>query len=132
MQTRKPRILIVEDEKKQRELYREGLEEQGYEVIEAGDGNEAIEIMERLKKEGERLDLVVSDVSSWEKGEGIEVIGRILNHDYRIPLIIHSAYTSYKDTFLSWLADAWVNKCSDLTELKEVVRRVLEIGRAHV
>ena len=85
MQTRKPRILIVEDEKKQRELYREGLEEQGYEVIEAGDGNEAIEIMERLKKEGERLDLVVSDVSSWEKGEGIEVIGRILNHDYRIP-----------------------------------------------
>ncbi|NCP03084.1 MAG: response regulator, partial [Deltaproteobacteria bacterium] len=42
-----------------------------------------------------------------------------------LPVILCSAYDSYKDDFSSWLADAYVVKSSDLTELKDQVARLL-------
>jgi hypothetical protein len=42
-----------------------------------------------------------------------------------VPVVLNSAYSSYKDNFLSWSADAYVVKSSDLTELKETIRRLL-------
>jgi hypothetical protein len=43
-----------------------------------------------------------------------------------MPVILNSAYTSYKDNFMSWSADAYVVKSSDLTELKGEIRKALE------
>lgn len=44
----------------------------------------------------------------------------------RLPIIINSAYSSYKDNFLSWAADAYVCKSSDLSELKARIRESLD------
>ena len=52
-------ILLVEDEEGLRALNARGLTSRGYTVIEAGNGVEAMEMLER---EGGKVDLVVSDV----------------------------------------------------------------------
>lgn len=127
MDERKPRILLIEDEPNQMLLYREELEEEGYEIVEADSDKKAIQEAERLRKEGKALDLIITDLSSL--GDRTETIGRILSCNNRLPVIINSAYASCKDNFLSWSADAYVIKSSDLTELKEAVRKVLDRGR---
>ncbi len=53
------RVLLVEDEDAVRNFAARALSRQGYEVLEAGTGVEALEVMEREKG---RVDIVVSDV----------------------------------------------------------------------
>ena len=62
------KILIIEDAADFRVAYREMLEGEGYEVIEAVNG---IEGLERLKSE--TVDLIITDIMMPEKG-GIETI----------------------------------------------------------
>jgi DNA-binding NarL/FixJ family response regulator len=57
--------------------------------------------------------------------DGLEALGKLLAEDPKVPVVLNSAYSSYKDNFLSWSADAYVVKSSDLTELKETIRRLL-------
>jgi hypothetical protein len=42
-----------------------------------------------------------------------------------MPVVINSAYPSFKADFSTWGADAYVVKSSDLTELKDMVRHLL-------
>jgi DNA-binding response OmpR family regulator len=56
---------------------------------------------------------------------GIETMGRILSKHKEIPIIIYTAYSSYKDNFMSWMADAYIIKSSDLTELKNKIEEVI-------
>ena len=114
------RILVVEDDKSQQELYRQELVEEGYEVDVAVDGREAI-----AKVRQERPDLVVLDISM-PGMDGIEAMGKILGGDNRIPIVLNTAYSSYKDNFMTWSADAYVIKSSDLTQLKSTIKQVLE------
>jgi len=113
------KILLVEDDAHQRLLYQEELETDGYQVVCAANGKEAIDMVDR-----ENPDLVVMDISMPEM-DGIESMGRILSKDRKIPVILNTAYSSYKDNFLSWSADAYVIKQSDLADLKATIRRVL-------
>jgi two-component system cell cycle sensor histidine kinase/response regulator CckA len=53
------RVLLVEDEDVVRSFAARALSRQGYEVLEAGTGVEALELMQREQR---RIDLVVSDV----------------------------------------------------------------------
>jgi len=62
--------------------------------------------------------------------DGLETMGRMLSQDNRLPVILNTAYSSYKESFLSWSADAYVVKSSDLTELKTKIREVLDARAA--
>jgi hypothetical protein len=42
-----------------------------------------------------------------------------------LPVILNSAYSTYKQDFASWMADAYVVKSADLTELKDTIKDVL-------
>ncbi|MDN3512476.1 MAG: response regulator [Candidatus Jettenia sp. CY-1] len=111
-------ILVVEDDKNQLLLYKQELSLEGYNVITAKDGLEAIQ------KVNEQIpDLIVMDINM-PKMDGIESMSRIL-HERKIPIIINTAYSSYKDDFMSWSADAYIIKSSDLKELKNKVRELL-------
>jgi len=114
------RILVVEDDENQCLLYVEALQEEGYEVVTARDGREAIEIAESASP-----DLVVMDISM-PGMDGIESMSRMLSKDHKLPIILNTAYATYKDNFRAWSADAYVVKSSDLSELKGAIRRVLE------
>ncbi len=112
-------ILIVEDDKNQRLLYEQELKLEGYEVVTASDGKEALE-----KAQEQLLDLIVMDINM-PKMDGIETMGKILDKNKEIPVIINTAYSNYKDNFMSWAADAYVVKSSDLSELKDTVKEIL-------
>jgi len=116
----KRRILVVEDEVNQGLLYEEELTDEGYEVDVANSGEEALEMVER-----KNYDLVVLDIGMPDM-DGLETLGRMLTIDNKLPVILNTAYPSYKDNFMSWAADAYVIKSSDLTELKEKIRESLE------
>ena len=112
-------VLLVEDEANQRLLYSQELEDEGYEVALAADGMEALE-----KLKARRPDVVVLDISM-PNMDGIETLGNVLSQDNTIPVILHTAYSSYKANFMTWSADAYVVKSSDLTELKDRIRQAI-------
>ncbi len=112
-------ILLVEDDKNQRLLYEQELRYDGYEVVTATDGKEAV------KKVQEQLpDIVIMDINM-PKMDGIEAMGRILSANKEVPVIINTAYSNYKDSFMSWAADAYIVKSADLSELKGKIKEVL-------
>lgn len=112
-------ILVVEDDKNQLLLYEQELSLEGYNIITAKDESEAV------KKLQERSpDLVVMDIIL-PKMDGIELMGRIMNERKKIPIIINTAYSCYKDNFMSWGADAYIIKSSDLSELKNKIKELL-------
>ena len=114
------KILVVDDEEHQRRLYAQEFEADGYEVIDAENGRVALE-----KAASERPDIVILDICM-PGMDGIEALGRILGTDYRIPVVLNTAYGGYRESFMSWAADAYVVKSADLTELKQTVRDILE------
>jgi len=59
------------------------------------------------------------------KMDGLEAIGNIIDINKNIPIIINSAYSNYKDDFMSWAADAYVVKSYNLDELKTTIKEVL-------
>ena len=112
-------LLIVEDEANQRILFQEELNEEGYHVVLACNGKEALEKMVKALP-----DLIVLDIRM-PVMDGMEALGKIIDKKKNIPVILHSAYASYKDDFMSWAADDYVVKSSNLTELKKKIREHL-------
>jgi DNA-binding response OmpR family regulator len=113
------KLLVVDDEKNLRALYQSELTRDGHEVVLALDGHEALQMLER-----EKPDLVVLDIRM-PGIDGLETMARLLSRENTLPVILNTAYSSYRDSFLSWSADAYVIKSSDLTELKTKIREVL-------
>ena len=120
----KKKILVVEDEEGLRLLYKEELEAEGYEILTAGNGREAIQQLEEGKPDLIILDIVMPVMN------GIEALGRIVGKERKIPIILNTSYPGYRQDFLSWAADAYVTKSSDLGELKDKVKELLEKGKA--
>src|SRR5690606_41246806 len=96
------KILVVDDEKPIAEILKFNLEKEGYEVICAHDGNDAIELAEK-----EKPDLILLDIMLPGK-DGNEVC-REIRKTQNMPIIMLTA----KDT-----------------ELDKVLGLELEIGRA--
>jgi len=118
------KILVVEDEEGLRLLYQEELEAEGYEIITARNGKEAIQKLEEGKPDLIILDIVMPVM------DGMEALGRIVGKDRKIPIILNTSYSGYREDFMSWVADAYVTKSSDLEELKTKVKELLEKGKA--
>jgi len=119
----KKRILLVEDEENLKLLYEEELKAEGYEVLTAGNGKEALRQLEEVKPDLIILDIVMPVM------DGMEALGQIMGRKRNVPIIIHTSYPGYREDFMSWAADAYVAKSSDLRELKDTVRNLLKKGR---
>ncbi len=105
-------ILVVDDEESIRALYREELEEEGYRVLCAADGQEARALLER-----EPVHLVVLDIKL--RGEsGLQILQELSKTRRELPVVLSTAYSSFKNEYSSWLADAYVVKSGNLDELK--------------
>lgn len=112
-------ILVVDDEQSIRFLYKEELEEAGYRVITAADGDEAL-----YKVKKERPDLITLDIRM-PGMDGIEVLHRIREMNKDIPVIMSTAYGEYRNDFNVWASDAYIIKTANLAELKETISRLL-------
>ncbi len=116
----KKKILIVDDEENIRFLYEQELFDEGYTTIQAKDGKDCLE-----KLQTESPDLIILDIRM-PRMDGLEAIGKIIEMKKNIPIIINSAYSTYKDDFMSWAADAYVIKSYDLDNLKETIKDIFE------
>jgi len=114
------KILLIDDEENILMLYQQELLEEGYQVLTAQNAREGID-----KIKVELFDLVVMDIRM-PAMDGLEALGRILGLKKDIPVVLNTAYSNYKDDFMSWAADAYVVKSSDLTQLKTTIREVLD------
>jgi DNA-binding response OmpR family regulator len=119
----KPRILIVDDEADLVSVLRMGLEIAGFEVVEAGDGEEGLR-----RARQERPDLIVLDLML-PKLDGYKVC-RALKFDERykaIPIVILSARSADSDRRLAldMGADQFVSKPYDMNDLISKIRQRL-------
>jgi DNA-binding response OmpR family regulator len=119
----KKKILLVEDEENLRLLYEEELKAEGYALVSAGNGKEALRLLEEVKPDLIILDVVMPVM------DGMETLGQIMGKKRNIPIIIHTSYPGYREDFMSWAADAYVSKSSDLRELKQTIRDLLKKDR---
>ena len=118
------KVLCVDDDLSLLRLYQEELTEEGYKVILAKDGKEALK-----KFEKESPNVVVMDIRM-PVMDGMEALGRIVGKERKIPIILNTSYSGYQQDFMSWAADAYVTKSADLTELKKRIEELLEKGKA--
>ena len=113
------RILVVDDEENIRLLFKEELEDEGFEVDLASNGFEALD---KLKKG--RFDLVVLDIKMPGMG-GIQALNEIKNANKDQPVILCSAYGEFKQDLSSWVSDGYVVKSADTRELKQTIKNIL-------
>jgi DNA-binding response OmpR family regulator len=114
------KVLIVDDEPHLRLLYETELRREGFETMTAANAEQGLEYIETMPP-----DLVVLDIRMAGM-DGIEALQRILDRDNTIPVVLNTAYSSYKENFMTWAADAYVTKSSDTTELVETVKELLQ------
>jgi len=117
-------ILLVEDEEGLRALNARGLASRGYTVLEAGNGVEAIEVLEKIDG---RIDLVVSDVVMPEM-DGPTLLRELRSRDPDLRIIFVSGYA--EDAFQKHLpADgsqfAFLAKPFTLKQLVAAVKETL-------
>jgi DNA-binding response OmpR family regulator len=126
MPERRARILIVDDEADLLSVLRIGLEIEGFEIIDAGDGEEGLR-----KAREQKPDLVVLDLML-PKLDGYKVC-RTLKFDERykaLPILILSARSGDSDRRLAFDmgADAFMSKPYDMAELVKVIRARLGVN----
>ena len=116
------KILIVDDEESIQILYADELTEEGYEVVTSGDGSRLMELIGQ-----KRPDLILLDIRLGEYN-GLDLLQDIRNAYHNLPVILCTAYPSFKYDIKSIAADYYVVKSSDFVELKLKIKMALEGG----
>ena len=113
------KILVVDDEDNIRLLYKEELQDEGYEVSLAANAEEALEAIEANKPDLITLDIKMPGMN------GMEFLQKLKEDKKDIPVILCSAYGTYKQDFQVWASEAYVVKSADMRELKMTIREIL-------
>jgi len=123
--SRKPRILIVDDEMQIRRLLRSALDRSGYDCVEAADGRALLNALKIDKPDVVLLDLGLPD------RDGIELIPLIkADSTARILVITAREQTAEKVAALDLGADDYVTKPFDTEELLARIRAALRQRQA--
>jgi two-component system response regulator (stage 0 sporulation protein F) len=115
-------ILIVDDDRTIRFLYKEELTYEGYNVITTGDCRKLRELIDTEKPDLVVLEAVIG------KYNGLDLLQKIRNTYYDLPVILCTAYSSFKNDPRSIAADYCVLKSSDLSKLKQKIKMAIEAG----
>jgi two-component system response regulator PilR (NtrC family) len=118
----KPRVLVVDDEPSMREMLRIVLRRDGYDVVVADNGRQAIALLQR-----ERVDLLLSDIRMPDV-TGVEVLRAAKDANRDIVAFMMTAYAS-TDTAVEAMrlgAVDYFTKPFSMDELRLKVRRHLE------
>ena len=112
------KLLIVDDDTNIQRLYKEELEEEGYDVTVATTGMNALELFQKEDFDIVTLDILMPDI------DGISLLRKMKEQKPDIPIIMSTAY-DYRDDFAVWASEAYIVKSSDLGELKSAIKKLL-------
>ena len=100
------KVLVVDDEERMRKLISDFLKIKGYETVEAGDGEEAIDVFFADKE----IALIILDVMM-PKMDGWEVLKTVREHS-KVPVIMLTARTEEADELkgFEYGADEYISK----------------------
>jgi DNA-binding NtrC family response regulator len=117
---RMARILLVDDERNILKYYTEELSGEGHQVVAVDSGDQLLSTIGFHQP-----DVVVLDIRlvGWD---GLELLQDIRNRYYDLPVILCSAYETYKEDPRSIAADYYVIKSFDLSELKTAIKRATD------
>nr|WP_312579240.1 response regulator transcription factor [Sedimentibacter sp.] len=115
------KILVVEDENILREVITDYLIEDGYQVLEAADGEEALELFQLNSVDLVILDIVLPKIDGWS-------VCRRIRKNSNIPIIILTARSDEDDSLLGYElgADDYLIKPYSPRVLMAKVKRFLE------
>lgn len=118
-------ILVIDDEAAILRLVRSHLEQAGYRVLTAGDGEEGLAMARQS-----RPDLLILDLNMPKKS-GLEVYNDIvIDRDHKLfPVLILTGRGEFEDMFKELKADGFIAKPIDLPRLTAQVDRILRIDR---
>ena len=125
MEEKKPAsltVMLVEDTDDIRQLIRMQLEARGYRVIEAANGQEALDLAQR-----EPLDLVLMDISMPElDGISVAYVLRGSEELRDVPIVTLTAYdgADYREEAAEAGCDAYLTKPIDFDRLGELIERL--------
>jgi DNA-binding response OmpR family regulator len=117
------KILVADDEQEIRNLLDHFLKGQGYEVILASDGNEALKLASEKNPQVIILDIKMPGL------DGLEVCKRLREKEQTklIPVIVITGFEDNKMEALNIGADDFVNKPFDMAEISSRVKSALRI-----
>ncbi|MFZ3137429.1 MAG: response regulator [Thermodesulfovibrionales bacterium] len=124
------KVLIVEDNEDNRELVVKVLRNKGYEIVQAADGEEALE-----KAVAERPDLILLDISL-PKLDGYEVAKRLKSMEefQEIPIIAFTAHAMKGDREKVIVAgfEGYISKPINVRELPDQVKSFIRGKRESI
>lgn len=117
------RVLVVDDEAEIRELCRVNLEFEGFDVVEARNGNEAIELARRHRPDLVFLDLMMPGVDGWDVLHALKTDDDLAS----IPVILLTAKSGEEDQMRGWQEGIleYVSKPFNPLSLAEWARRAM-------
>jgi len=114
-------VLVVEDDQDMRSLLCDELWSEGYQLREAKDGDEALQLVLQSVP-----DLVLTDLKM--PAGGFDYISRLKTFAPNCPIVMMTAFggTQTKAEALKWGASAYFDKPVRLADLKATVKQLLE------
>jgi len=116
------KVLVVEDDRELRELFSRVLTRHGYKTLEAGNGQEALDVLEN-----EYIDVIISDIMM-PVMDGYELVRSLRQANINIPVLMITAKDAFSDMergFLSGTDDYMVKPVN----VNEMVLRVSALLR---
>ena len=130
-------ILVVDDELRMRKLIKDFLMAKGYNIIEAEDGEKALEVFQENKN---KIKLILLDVMM-PKLDGWSVL-RQIRQESRVPIVMLTARGEEQDELFGFElgVDEYITKPFSpkilVARVEAILKRsekdITEIGRAHV
>ena len=115
-------VLVVEDEPSVRLLVTSLLEDAGYDIVEAADGSEAIDVLEQRRPIGDSLCAILLDMML-PGTDGLGVLRRLDELGDGVPVVAMSGSSRHLDQATAAGVDATLAKPFKLEELLRLVRR---------
>ena len=117
-------VLIVDDDPPIREMLTDFLKEEGYEILVAGDGASALQV---LRESAERIDLALLDVRLPDV-QGLEILRAVAEKGMELPVIVMTAHGTSSTAIHSMQLGAYdyLTKPIDLNQLSLTIQRLLE------
>ncbi len=123
-------ILVVDDEEKMRQLLAIMLRAKGHSVDMAGDGKEALEMIEKASEDQGLYDMVISDIKMPEMS-GVELLDRIRELDAPCPVVFITAFATVDSAVDAMRRGAvdYITKPFEEDRILLTVERTLNLSR---